>query len=215
MVLGIIFITIGIFAPGRTVAVAGEEAKPWRFPSLAGIRAAMDAADSSAVVAPMPEAPFVPEVVAPPAIAWPLAIDAGATGLERTERLRLIESFTFVPGPWAAEILVQAYAEETDDLREAAIMAIAECGALAEPVLAQAILAANASERALGVDGYAKIGALEAVIPLLDDPSLPVAISAAYALARAERTDVIDAHFAADSDAPRLDEIRSVLAALA
>jgi hypothetical protein len=215
LVFGIVLITAAIFWPSKAEPEAAASVKPWRFPTLSGVRAQMPEPPAPiAAVATVATAGTEPP--APPApILWPLLIDETATELERLERLRIVESFTFVPGPWAAGILTQAYAEERDELREAAVVAIAECGTLAEPVLAQALVSPTASERALAVDGFAKIGVLEPVIPLLDDPSLPVATSAAYALVRAQRADVIDAHFAAQADAARLEEIRAVLSAIA
>jgi hypothetical protein len=214
LVFGIVLITAAIFWPSRSEPDVAATTKPWRFPTLTGVRAHMPEAPVAAAAANA-GAVAVAEASAAEAIRWPLLIDETATELERLERLRIIESFTFVPGPWAAGILTQAYDEERDDLREAAVVAIAECGTLAEPVLARALRSQSAAERALAVDGYAKIGILEPVIPLLDDPSLPVATSAAYALVRAQRSDVIDAHFAAQADAERLEEIRAVLSALA
>jgi hypothetical protein len=212
LVFGIVLITAAIFWPSKSEPDIAAATKPWRFPTLTGVRAQMPAPPVPAAVAAEAVVALAPEAER---VRWPLLIDETATDLERLERLRIIESFTFVPGPWAAQILTQAYAEERDDLREATVVAIAECGTLAEPVLAQALLSHSASERAHAVDGYAKIGVLEPVVPLLDDPSLPVATSAAYALVRAQRSDVIDAHFAAQADAERLEEIRAVLSALA
>ncbi len=207
-VLGIALVTIGIFWPGRSVvAVEAQPARRW--PSFTNRRVAVINEPVALAIEAVESVPVLATIT------WPLAIDDTATDLDRVARLRLIESFTFVPSAWAAEVLQHAYHEERDELREAAVHAIAECGAVAEPVLAAAVISEHASERAVGVDGYAKIGVLDAVIPLLDDTSLPVAISAAYALARGGRSDVIDAHFAAETDAPRREEIRAVLSALA
>ncbi len=148
-------------------------------------------------------------------LTWPARVDADAGYLETTERLRLIESLGVVGADWCAETLAVAYAEESGEMRDAVVGAAGDCLSAGRPTLERALVADRPSERALAIEGFSKIGDLGPVEPLLDDPSLPVAVAASYALVRAGAVATVESYLAArPQNDERTTEIRSVLGVL-
>jgi hypothetical protein len=188
---GIISIALAIYAPRRLTPIAET-------PS----------ADDDALALGSGEA-------SPLLLTWPSQIDADAGPLEPTERLRLIESLGIVGESWCAQTLALAYREEHGEMRDAVVGAAADCleGA-GRGTLLLAIGADRPSERALAVEGFAKMDDLEPVRPLLDDASMPVAIAAAYALVRGGASADVEEYLAGRPEDDRSGEIRSVLGLL-
>ena len=191
---GIISIALAIYAPRRVVPVV-ESVNADDVAALGGEEALAEAA------------PFH--------LTWPSQIDSEAGPLEPTDRLRLIESLGVVGEPWCAQTLALAYREEHGEMRDAVVGAAADClDSAGRGTLLLAIGAERASERALAVEGFAKMNDLEPVRPLLDDGSMPVALAAAYALVRGGASSAVEEFLAGRPEDERSGEIRSVLGIL-
>lgn len=148
-------------------------------------------------------------------ITWPALIDPEAGALSTDERLRVIEGLGIAGDAWCAGILRQAYEEENDELRVAAVEALGACeGADVGPILARAYGSSAVPERYAAIDGASRRGDVALLERALHDSDGTVALAAAYGLQRAKRPDLIERGLAGRTD-PRADEIRRVLPILA
>lgn len=148
------------------------------------------------------------------AIGWPSLLDSAAGALDVSERRRVIDGFAVIGDAWCAEILAQAYGEETEALREAVIDAIGRCRGEVEPTLERALRSHRVVERYAAVDAGSRRGDVGLLERGIKDTDGSVALAAAYGLARAGRRDLIDAELAGRDDS-RANEIRRILPVLA
>ncbi|MEA2664022.1 MAG: hypothetical protein QOI11_966, partial [Candidatus Eremiobacteraeota bacterium] len=124
-------------------------------------------------------------------ITWPTLIDPDAGPLSTDERLRVIEGLGIAGDTWCAGILRQAYEEEDDELRVAAVEALGACeGADVGPILARAYASNAIPERYAAVDGASRRGDVALLERALHDSDGTVALAAAYGLQRAKRPDL-------------------------
>jgi hypothetical protein len=148
-------------------------------------------------------------------ITWPALIDPGAGPLSTDERLRVIEGLGIAGDAWCASILRQAYDEEDDELRVAAVEALGACeGDDVRPTLERAYASSAVAERYAAIDGASRRADIALLERALHDSDGTVALAAAYGLQRAKRPDLIEQGLADRTD-PRADEIRRVLPMLA
>ena len=148
-------------------------------------------------------------------IAWPAHVRPDPGELDAGERRRVIEGLGVVGDAWSAQILTQAFDEEHDDLRVAAIEAVAMCaGDSVAPTLERAYASYAVPERYAAIDGASRRGDVALLERGLRDTDGTVALAAAYGLSRAGRGDLIDDGLAGRDDA-RANEIRRLLAILA
>lgn len=147
-------------------------------------------------------------------IAWPAHVDPDPGELDASERRRVLEGLGLVGDAWSAQILVQAFDEEHDDLRVAAIEALAMCaGDAVAPTLERAYASYAVPERYAAIDGASRRGDVALLERGVRDTDGTVALAAAYGLSRADRHDLIDDALAGRDDA-RANEIRRLLAIL-
>lgn len=200
LVPGLIFVAIGI------ALIALAQLWPVSRPASVNTLAPLDgmpAIDVSQMTGPV--VPFER------AITWPARIDPDAGELDENERRHIIEGLGIVGDVWAAEILAQAFEEEDDDLRVAALEALGVCESeIVEPTLERAYHSYAISERYAAIDNASR----RADVPLLEralhDTEGTIALAAAYGLHRAGRDDLIDRDLADREDA-RANEIRHLL----
>lgn len=149
------------------------------------------------------------------AITWPLVIDAEAGTLSEGERRHVIEGLGIVGDRWSAGILSQAFDEEEDELRVAAIEALAMCEAEdVAKTLERAYASYVVAERYAAIDGAVRHGDVALLERALRDTDGTVALAAAYGLQRAKRDDLVERALDGRDDA-RASEIRRVLPILA
>ena len=155
-----------------------------------------------------------PVIAVTRAITWPAHVDPDPGELDAAERRRVLEGLGLVGDAWSAQILTQAFDEEHDDLRVAAIEALAMCtGDDVAPTLERAYASYAVPERYAAIDGASRRGDVALLERGLRDTDGTVALAAAYGLTRAERSDLVDAGLAGRDDA-RANEIRRLLAIL-
>jgi HEAT repeat protein len=149
------------------------------------------------------------------AITWPARLEAGGD-LDVAGRLRLIASLGFIAKRWCAQILVQAYEEEADaDVRAAVLQALRRCNdPLATPTFVAGARSPDARQRSLAAEGLAALGNFEPLVGLLDDPELPVALTAAHALQRGGGAALLEANLSGRNGDSRAAELRRMLGAM-
>lgn len=164
-------------------------------------------AAAAAPAAPAPAAAPVPRpaTAAPPPVGiegvgepqpipprWPRRLELDPDALDEPARVKIVDGLSAVDEPWAISVLAEAYEEEHDLEFRARILgevrAVTARSRTAPPevreTLERATRAAEPAERSVALEALADLGALDAVERGLDDPSLPVAQTALYALAR-------------------------------
>ncbi|GAC1426761.1 MAG: hypothetical protein NVSMB5_21390 [Candidatus Velthaea sp.] len=146
-------------------------------------------------------------------VLWPQAIDASAGPLDADERRRIIEGLAVVGDAWCADILAQAFADESEALREAVIDAIGRCRGVVEPTLERALKSQRVVERYAAIDAASRRGDVALLERGLKDTDGTVALAAAYGLVRARRSELIERGLAGRKDV-RANEIRRILPVL-
>lgn len=161
--------------------------------------------------APGTSAATMPSLIAARAVTWPALVDPDAGELDDAERRRVLDGLGIVGDAWCAGILAQAFEEEDDELRVAAVESLGRCeGDIVSPILERAYASHVIAERYAAIDGASRRGDVPLLERALRDGDATVALAAAYGLHRAGRDDLIESGLDGRTDA-RAQEIRHVL----